>query len=353
MSAKPAKMGPTAAQALAEAHALAFRIALAAAAGFTLGELAGWDFPFLPSLIAVQLLSARGPFDLKRAVGFVLLMAIGCGVSLFISLAFADRPLNLVVVIGLLIFLEFLALAKGQAAAAIFLITTSFVPLMAVSSLELAYALVHDLVVGSILALLLVFLVNALIPVRAASRPEGGPKTVDEPMPVIAALANTGVLMSLFVFFMGTGTPTSIIVIMVTAITILQQSAVAGGNAAFGLIVGNVAGGVAATVAYLLVSLLPAPAFLFIVVLFFGLVFGAKIAGGGAMAPIYTVGAATFLTVLGLGLSPLPQDSGTIFFSRVMTVIVASLYTIGVASVLRWLLIERPFAHNQIVGMKP
>jgi hypothetical protein len=342
MSAKPAKMATTAAPALDEHHALAFRIALAAAAGFTLGELAGWDFPFLPSLIAVQLLSARGPFDFKRAAGFVVLMAIGCGVSLFISLAFADRPLNLVVVIGLLIFLEFLALARGQAAAAIFLITTSFVPLMAISSLELAYALVHDLVVGSILALLLIFLVNALLPVRATAQQDGGPKTVDEQIPVVAALANTGVLMSLFVFFMGTGTPTSIIVIMVTAITILQQSAVAGGNAAFGLIVGNIAGGVAATVAYLLVSLLPAPAFLFIVVLFFGLVFGAKIAGGGAMAPIYTVGAATFLTVLGLGLSPLPQDSGTIFFSRVMTVIVASLYTIGVASVLRWLLVERP-----------
>jgi hypothetical protein len=342
MSAKPAKMATTAATALDEHHALAFRIALAAAAGFTIGELAGWDFPFLPSLIAVQLLSARGPFDLKRAVGFVVLMAIGCGVSLFISLAFADRPLNLVVVIGLLIFLEFLALARGQAAAAIFLITTSFVPLMAISSLDLAYALVHDLVVGSILALLLIFLVNALLPVRATAQQDGGPKTVDEQIPVVAALANTGVLMSLFVFFMGTGTPTSIIVIMVTAITILQQSAVAGGNAAFGLIVGNIAGGVAATVAYLLVSLLPAPAFLFIVVLFFGLVFGDKIAGGGAMAPIYTVGAATFLTVLGLGLSPLPQDSGTIFFSRVMTVIVASLYTIGVASVLRWLLIERP-----------
>jgi hypothetical protein len=269
-------------------------------------------------------------------------MAIGCGVSLFLSLAFADRPLNLVVVIGLLVFLEFLALARGQAAAAIFLITTSFVPLMAISSLELAYALVHDLVLGSVLALLLIFLVNALIPTRAAPQQDGGAKTADEQMPVVAALANTGVLMSLFVFFMGTGTPTSIIVIMVTAITILQQSAVAGRGAAFGLVVGNIAGGVAATAAYLLVSLLPAPAFLFIVVLFFGLLFGAKIAAGGAMAPVYAVGAATFLTVLGLGLSPLPQDSGTIFFSRVSTVIVASLYTIGIASVLRWLLMERP-----------
>ena len=85
--------------------------------------------------------------------------------------------------------------------------------------------------------------------------------------------------MSLFVYFLGAGTPTSIIVIMVTAVTILQQSAAAG--TAFGLIAGNIAGGLAATIAYLLISLLPSPAFLFLVVLFFGLVFAARIAAGG------------------------------------------------------------------------
>jgi hypothetical protein len=287
-------------------------------------------------LIAVQLLSAGPTLDLKRAIGFVVLVALGCALSLFISLAFADKPLTLIIVVGLLIFLEFLAVARGQAAAGIFLITTSFVPLMAVSSIDLAYGLVHDLVFGSILALLLVFFVHAVFPAKGVA--EQASKVMQEGAPVAVALANAGVVMSLFVYFMGSGTPTSIIVIMVTAITILQQSAVAGRGAAFGLVVGNVAGGLAATFAYLMVSLLPSPAFLFLVVLFFGLVFGARITEGDKMAPVYTVGAATFLVVLGLGLSPLPQDSGTLFVSRVVTVIVASLYTIGVASVLRSLL---------------
>lgn len=325
-----------------ELSAVALRIAVAAAGGFTLGHLLGWDFPFLPSLIAVQLLSAGPTLDLKRAVGFVVLMALGCGLSLFISLAFADKPLTLIVVVGLLIFLEFLAVARGKAAAGIFLMTTAFVPLMAVSSIDLAYALVHDLVLGSILALLLVFLVHALFPAQGAAQQETLSVAQEDRAPVIVALANAGVVMSLFVYFMGSGTPTSIIVIMVTAITILQQSAIAGRGAAFGLVAGNIAGGVAATLAYALVSLLPSPAFLFLVVLFFGLLFGAQIAKGGKLAPVNTVGAATFLVVLGLGLSPLPQDSGTLFISRITTVIVASLYTIGVASVLRAL-----FARNR------
>jgi hypothetical protein len=312
---------------------MAFRIAVAAAGGFTLGHLLGWDFPFLPSLIAVQLLSAGPALDFKRAIGFVVLMALGCSLSLFISLAFADKPLTLIVVVGLLIFLEFLAVARGKAAAGIFLITTSFVPLMAVSSIDLAYGLVHDLVLGSILALLLVFLVHALFPAREGKQRKEV-TTPEEGAPVTVALANAGVVMSLFVYFMGSGTPTSIIVIMVTAITILQQPGIASGGTAFGLVMGNIAGGVAATVAYLMVSLLPSPAFLFLVVLFFGLVFGARIAEAGKLAPVYTVGVATFLVVLGLGLSPLPQDSATLFLSRVATVIVASLYTIGIASVL-------------------
>jgi hypothetical protein len=325
-----------------ERHALAFRIGVAASAGFTLGYLLGWDFPFLPPLIAVQLLSARRSLDLKHALGFVVLMAVGCSVSLFVALIFADRPLSLILMVGLMIFLEFLALAHGKAAAGIFIMTTSFVPLMAVSSLDLAYALVHDLIVGSILALLLIFLVHALFPERSEPQ-QSVAQTVRESAPVGAALTNTGVLMSLFVYFMGTGTPTSIIVIMVTAVTILQQSAVAGPAAALGLIVGNIAGGLAATIAYLLVSLLPAAAFLFLIVLLLGLIFGAKIAAGGRLAPVYSVGAATFLTVLGLGLSPLPQDSGAIFLARISTVILASLYTIGVAGVLRALFVGNAF----------
>ena len=211
----------------AERHTFAFRIAFAASIGFTLGYQLGWDFPFLPSLFAVQLLSARRSLDLKQAFGFVALMAVGCVFSLMIALIFVDRPLNFIIIMGLVIFLEFLALARGQAAAGIFLITTSFVPMMALSSLDLAYALVHDLIVGSILALLLTFLAHALFPSHELAE-QGDRKVLMESSPVGAALANAGVLMSLVIYFMGAGTPTSIIVIMVTAITILQQSAITG-----------------------------------------------------------------------------------------------------------------------------
>jgi hypothetical protein len=140
--------------------------------------------------------------------------------------------------------------------------------------------------------------------------------------------------MSLVILFMVTGSPVSVVVLL-TVITILRQPSTLGTRTAFGLVVGNVAGGVAATVAYFFIVLFPNPVFLLLVVLFAGLIFGNGIAGSRDMAPIYTVGLATFLIVLGLGLSPLPQDSSAVFVSRVLNVVFAAVYAIAMASVLR------------------
>ena len=51
-----AAIEPVEADSTREAHALAFRIAFATAIGFTLGQVLGWDFPFLPAVFAAQLL---------------------------------------------------------------------------------------------------------------------------------------------------------------------------------------------------------------------------------------------------------------------------------------------------------
>ena len=98
------------------------------------------------------------------------------------------------------------------------------------------------------------------------------------------------------------------------------------------MIIGNLAGGLAATAAYLLVT---SPAFLLLVVLLVGLVCAERIVRGGKWGPIYVVGLMTFLIVLGLGISPLPQGSGTFFITRVFDVMVGAIYAIGMAGLTR------------------
>ncbi|HEX9752532.1 MAG TPA: DUF2955 domain-containing protein [Methyloceanibacter sp.] len=318
-----------------EAHALAFRIAFAAAVGLTLGEVLGWDFPFLPAMLAVQLLSGREPLSVKKGVAFVAVMAAACAFAVLVAQIFVDSPLVLLLVVSLVTFLAFLLLARGQAAgvAAMFLITTAVVPLLATESMSVAHGFIYSLIAGSALAVLLTFAAQAFFPMRVQARPVSAPAQKERDA-VAVALANAAVLMSLVIYFMLTVSPVSIVGVL-TVIGILRQPADLGGGTAFGLILGNLVGGLAATAAYLLVTLLPSPAFLLLVVLLVGLLFGDRIARGGEQGPIYTVALITFLIVLGLGISPLPQDSGSLFIARVFDVMVAAVYAIGMASLLR------------------
>ena len=318
-----------------ESHALAFRIAFAAAVGLTLGEVLGWDFPFLPAMLAVQLLSGRGPIGVKQGLAFVAVMVVACVFAVLVAQVFVDSPLVLLLVVSLVTFLAFVLLARSQAAgvAATFLITTAVVPLLAGESMSVAYGFIHSLIAGSALAVLLTFAAHAFFPTRVQAEPAAA-LAHDERDSVALALANTAVLMSLVIYFMLTPSPVSIVLVL-TVISILRQPAELGGGTAAGLILGNLVGGLAATVAYLLVTLLPSPAFLLLVVSLVGLIFGDRIARRGESAPIYTAGLMTFLILLGLGLSPLPQDSGTLFVARVFDVMVGAVYAIGMASLLR------------------
>ena len=189
---------PAAADDARESHALAFRIAFAAAVGLTLGELLGWDFPFLPAMLAVQLLSGRGPMSVKQGVAFVVLMAAACVFAVLLAQIFVNHPFVLLLAVSLVSFLSFWSLARSQAAgvAAAFLITTAVIPLLASKSMSVAYGFIHSLIAGSALAVLLVFAAHAFFPTRVQAQPvSAAPR--GERDPIALALANAAVLMSL------------------------------------------------------------------------------------------------------------------------------------------------------------
>ena len=289
----------------------------------------------MPPMLAVQLLSGRGPIGVKQGLAFVAVMVVACAFAVLVAQIFAHSPLVLLLVVSLVTFLTFLMLARDQAvgAAALFLITTAVVPLLANESASVAHGFIQSLIAGSALAVLLTFAAHAFFPIRGQARPLSA-LARNERDSVALGLANTAVLISLVIYFMLTPSPVSIVLVL-TVISVLRQPAELGGGTAIGLIAGNLVGGLAATVAYLLVTLLASPAFLLLVVLLVGLILGDRIARGGEFAPIYTVALMTFLILLGLGISPLPQDSGTFFMARVFDVMVGSVYAIGMASLLR------------------
>ena len=141
--------------------------------GLTLGEVLGWDFPFLPAMLAVQLLSGREPLSIKKGVAFVAVIVAASAFAVLVSQTFVDSPLVLVLAVALVIFLAFLLLARGQATgvAAMFLIATAVVPLLAIEAVSVAYGFIYSLIAGSALAVLLTFAAQAFFPMHAPAEP--------------------------------------------------------------------------------------------------------------------------------------------------------------------------------------
>jgi uncharacterized membrane protein YccC len=108
---------------------------------------------------------------------------------------------------------------------------------------------------------------------------------------------------------------------------------------------GNLIGGIAAAIVYNLILLSDTLLFFVMACLATSLIFAGRIATAGDRAPIYALAFATFILLLGLGLTPLPGGSGEAFATRLINVLLASAYAIGAASLVeRWRIGPIPFS---------
>ena len=151
------------------------------------------------------------------------------------------------------------------------------------------------------------------------------------------ALLDTFILLPVLVWFLLDASEVAVVVLIVIVNLLRQHDAGQGQHAALGLILGNLIGGLVAALVYNLVLLSNTLAFFVAVCLAASLMFASRIVTSGDRSPVYVVGFATFILLLGLGLTPLPGGSGEAFASRLINVLLASAYAIGAASLVeRW-----------------
>lgn len=320
--------GPAAAAVAAKR--LALRIGFGVALGFLLGELMGTPLFFLPPLLAVQFLATmRQPPGLRQAIGLVVLIALLSGLTLLLSGAFAGQPLVFMMLVGLLLFLGFLLDTAGRTMPSTFLLTlAAMIPLVATQSLSAAAGLAGALIGAAAIAVLTTWIAFAAFPAPPAAAPTG--PAVREASPR-RALVNTLLLIPVLLLFMIDGEMTFVVLIVI--ITVIRQGdRSAGPRAVLGLLLGNILGGLAAVIAFGFVTLQSGIVFFLLVVLLAGLTFGARIAAAGAQAPLFTVALVSFVILLGLGVSPLPTDSGEAFTDRLWNVLLAGAYAVGAVS---------------------
>lgn len=322
----------------------ALRLAFGVTACFAIVEALDWDATFLaPMLAANMLVQSPRPPRLAQGLVFVVLLAVTSGAVVALTTAVITNPGVLILALSLVLHLSFYAHRRGAPALATLLLQVSAVslPVVAVVSPEGAAGFAATLVSAGAVALLTVWLAHVAFPGSAsAAAPATQAVATVPPRPEVAArhaLLDTLVLVPMMIWFILDASQVAV-VMLITMVTVLRQTdRERGHGAALGLVLGNLIGGVAATIAYNLVLLGPTLAFFIAVCLAASLMFAGRIATAGARAPIYVIAFGTFILLLGLGLSPLPGSSGEAFVARLLNVMGASAYAIGALSLLeRW-----------------
>lgn len=325
--------------ALGRRHA-ALRLAVGVTCCFVLAEALNWDATFLAPMLAAQFLVKlpRAP-TLKQAFGIVVLIAVAMYGVLFVSTILASNAISFILCLGLLHYLAFYAQLRGAAEFPTLMIQIAGVamPVFVVTSPALAWGLAGTLVSAGAAAMFTVWVAYAAFP--TANGAQEAPIVAPEiPSPhAAAALASwkTLILMPVLAWFVLDASQTAIVVLIMIVTLLRLVDPQLGWRVALGLIVGNLLGGFAAVIAYNVVKTGDSIVTLFFVILCISLVFAGRIVTARENAPIFVVAFATFILLLGSGLSPLPGGSEEAAVTRVMHVVIATAYAAGALSLVQ------------------
>jgi hypothetical protein len=328
------------------------RIAFAVAVGFTWLVYSGAVIPFLAPLFAAQfLISSPRPLPVKKALAITVFILVVGAFLQFMTVLTGDRPPVLLLLLALIYFGCFYQQANGKGGPTVFLVLVIavMVPLLTILNEDLGDTILKILVQGVVTGMLLMWAAHAIIPDRG-SPPLVVPTATTYPQAARYAAANTAILLIAVVACLTRDALATAIVIPITVVSLLLQfDAAASTRAALGIMITNIAGGLAASVAFALLQVRPSYIFLFLIVLLAGLIFGGRAAMRHPAAKLYAGALTIFLLVFGTGVSPLPGSAAESFSTRVSYILAAIAYAIFMTALL-WPTQKGSHAGTRVTG---
>src|SRR5215218_3846119 len=177
-------------------HRAALRLAFAATLALVWGTVAGEAMPGLAAVLAAQILVGMSrPPRPGQAAALVAVIAGTGGAAFAVAAAFADRLLVLTAALGLLFFLGFAmrdrAAGRPSLPATMLLNATAVVPVLTVQADILGAGVLETLVTAAARAMLVVWLLYALLP-APPEEPATGAAAGAAPTAGVPVAENTG-----------------------------------------------------------------------------------------------------------------------------------------------------------------
>jgi hypothetical protein len=326
-------------------HRAALRIAFAATLALVWGTIAREPLPGLTAVLAAQILVGMPrPPRPAQAVALVAVIAGTSGVTFAVGAAFADRLLILMVVLGLLFFFGFAMRERAggpSLPATMLLNAAAVVPVLTFQAEILGAGVVETLVTAAIRAILVVWLLHALLPAPqsgAASGVSSGIATATGTHPlerggVARTLAKVAIVLPAEFFYLAEPSALAFPALLGLITFLSAQDPSAGRAQLVVLLLGNLVGSVAAAAASTVFEIGPPLPALMLMGLLGCLSFAGWITTAGRRrGGVALTGLVTFLMLFGLSASPLPFDVPVL--DRIIDIGLLSLYTIGATELL-------------------
>jgi hypothetical protein len=328
-------------------HQAALRLAFAATLALVWGTMVGEPLPGLTAVLAAQILVGMPrPPRPGQAAALVAVIAATGGAAFAVAATFADRPLILTAALGLLFFLGFAmrerAAGRPSLPATMLLNATAVVPVLTVQADILGAGVLETLVTAAARAMLVVWLLYALLPAPPGETATGPPADAAPAtlMPAVEhksaarILAKVAIVLPAQLFYLAEPTALAFPALLGLVTFLSAQDPAAGRAQLVILLLGNLVGSAAAAAASVaLESGPPLPTLTLTTLLgslgFAGWIMAAGRRLGGAVA---LTGLVTFLMLFGLAASPIPFEVPVL--DRTADIAVLSLYTVGATALL-------------------
>ena len=300
--------------------------------GIAMGS--GWMLSILTPVLALVFLGSPTPSPtLKQGLSFVYVIFIASFAGLIMARYLLPYPLVYIPLIGLIFLRIFYARPKQLSPflKLFLMLALAATPFLALQSMAIASAFTMGMVINGLATVVLVWLVYGIFPDKwssiAPAQQKKPPPAPTDQQRFITALISTIVVfpaLILYYYFEWTNSLTILIYVMLLA----MQPGFAKDFKAGGLmILANVAGGIAAIIAYELLVIVPRLSFMIMLVALFGLFFGSRLFSQRPAAALYGSAFSTFLLIVGMSTGG-EADASSKVYSRIAQIMVAVVYVV-------------------------
>ena len=305
------------------------RFAVGTALAFVLCEAMGWYPTFLAALLTATLI-ANLPVALSPKAGLALILVQGLASYAAFGLAsvLGQTPFIYFCAGSLIVFLCFVTLAHGRAFLPSLLILIAFgtIPIVTMVAPQQAGALPLAFTRAMLIAVGMVWLVQALWPEMATASPAA---QAERPVsPLALAVAGSAIVLPLMLIYLMYGITDALPVLITTIILVTTFDLTRGAAQGMAMVVANLIGGVVAIAAFMLLQVAPNLVTLGLIGLLVGIVFGSRVASGGPAAGVAAITFNQATVMFSLSLAPGGAAPG-LWMTRVLQFSLAGAFAVA------------------------